>query len=773
MIFHGLLCFPALFLQTSGVWYVDNVAALMALVKGRSESQELDVIAQSMHLLLFHVRCNLWFEWVQSHSNWADAISRLGLQDSWHKEHRPVCRIDLEGHVHDIAGLKPPQSPADVHCWERLKLFHKKRQVEATGHVNHLHEDWDDVYVNNSGTTTPVMDFGPAIPFERTRARRDVAEATEGLNSASALYPHSTLRTAEGRAAWTRRACCTAPRHHPQPGGDRCFSALPGKQAEAVPPQEAPAGPESFGVSFPRGRGAPFEAHRESGWEGSRLAGVRGRAVDRPCHVGARSEQFVWFLASPSWAGLASGSLTANVQTRDLLRLACCFQRLGRRTQVKLISRCAPAIRTTVSERRVKLVSTLAVLPASGKRKTTKASPEEPGGRASEKEKTHFRTFAFRSPQKGDGSRLQGQRLAMAGAHTPGNRLAWGKFRPGRVGSRFFLVTMGGFCTCAEPVRVFSLAVGALCQLAAFAPLGRQRASVAERSRCRAGFSREKPGYGCYCLGPTLLPATLPSRPTMGDRPESEITDKLTVRRPPDDCPGVYLSEVQKIEENVRLVLARHQVPWLVLYVMASQGFVTSQDWAGRWEEGELRKAAPKLGFRPGMNGYDENTSVLTSIRLENAIDQFKLLKKRKLAEVDIHSVEDYKAMIGRGDRQEMRAAYLAKFGVEPERDHMLGVLKRVLYRGEFLSGPQPDLNKIVANHPKDGEVKFQWIHEESNRVQNEKHWKLVLMIWRTSLLMVVATCTGPSSIKLTKAELDEFYTFLFGDTIMGREPAP
>ena len=88
MIFHGLLCFPALFLQTSGVWYVDNVAALMALVKGRSESQELDVIAQSMHLLLFHVRCNLWFEWVQSHSNWADAISRLGLQDSWHKEHR-------------------------------------------------------------------------------------------------------------------------------------------------------------------------------------------------------------------------------------------------------------------------------------------------------------------------------------------------------------------------------------------------------------------------------------------------------------------------------------------------------------------------------------------------------------------------------------------------------------------------------------------------------------------------------------------------------------
>ncbi|CAE7365451.1 AHNAK, partial [Symbiodinium sp. CCMP2592] len=251
----------------------------------------------------------------------------------------------------------------------------------------------------------------------------------------------------------------------------------------------------------------------------------------------------------------------------------------------------------------------------------------------------------------------------------------------------------------------------------------------------------------------------------------------------PELCPDPYKEEVMKIDEHVRLV----QVPWLVLFVMGKQGFVTAQDWAGRWDEKELRKEAPKLGFSPGQNGYDEHTCVLTAIRLENAVEQFKLLKKRKMAEVDIHSVEDYKAMIGRGDRQEMRAAYLAKFGTDPEReyegsDHMLGVLKRVLYRGEFLSGSQLDLNKVVANHPKDGEVKFQkrqskeddeWIHEESNRVQSEKQWKRVLMIWRTSLLMVVATCTGPSCIHLTKADLDDFYNFLFGDTIMGREPAP
>ncbi|CAE7227029.1 unnamed protein product, partial [Symbiodinium pilosum] len=86
--------------------------------------------------------------------------------------HPPVCRIDLEGHVHDVAGLKPPQSPEDAHAWERLKLFHRKRhtrwQAEATGHVNHVEDDWDDVYVNHSGAATPIIDFSPQIPFERT-----------------------------------------------------------------------------------------------------------------------------------------------------------------------------------------------------------------------------------------------------------------------------------------------------------------------------------------------------------------------------------------------------------------------------------------------------------------------------------------------------------------------------------------------------------------------------------------------------------------------------
>ena len=83
MVFQALLAFPDEFRGASGVWYIDNIASLMALVRGRSENDELDRLAQMIHLLLFHLDSKLYFEWVQSASNWADGISRRGSADSF------------------------------------------------------------------------------------------------------------------------------------------------------------------------------------------------------------------------------------------------------------------------------------------------------------------------------------------------------------------------------------------------------------------------------------------------------------------------------------------------------------------------------------------------------------------------------------------------------------------------------------------------------------------------------------------------------------------
>ena len=70
-----------------GVWWIDNVCALMALIKGRSDQPDLDRLALLIHAAMFSLQTWIYFEWVQSKSNWSDGISRKGSESRWHKEH--------------------------------------------------------------------------------------------------------------------------------------------------------------------------------------------------------------------------------------------------------------------------------------------------------------------------------------------------------------------------------------------------------------------------------------------------------------------------------------------------------------------------------------------------------------------------------------------------------------------------------------------------------------------------------------------------------------
>eukprot|EP00435_Cladocopium_sp_Y103_P018485 s228_g4.t1 len=71
-----------------GVWFIDNVPALMSLIKGRSSTLELDAMAGVVHSILCGLHCCLYFEWVASKDNWSDGISRHGLADPWFPQHK-------------------------------------------------------------------------------------------------------------------------------------------------------------------------------------------------------------------------------------------------------------------------------------------------------------------------------------------------------------------------------------------------------------------------------------------------------------------------------------------------------------------------------------------------------------------------------------------------------------------------------------------------------------------------------------------------------------
>jgi hypothetical protein len=62
----GLTIMPEVFRAASGVWFIDSLAALYALVKGRSDSPELDHMASIVHSLLFGLDCCMFFEWIES-----------------------------------------------------------------------------------------------------------------------------------------------------------------------------------------------------------------------------------------------------------------------------------------------------------------------------------------------------------------------------------------------------------------------------------------------------------------------------------------------------------------------------------------------------------------------------------------------------------------------------------------------------------------------------------------------------------------------------------
>jgi hypothetical protein len=91
MVLVALLEMPAAFRGKRGVWFIDNTAALMALVRGRSNNDDLDQLSILIHAVLFSYQCWMFFEWVESKGNWADGISRTGHKDEWHRRHHFVA----------------------------------------------------------------------------------------------------------------------------------------------------------------------------------------------------------------------------------------------------------------------------------------------------------------------------------------------------------------------------------------------------------------------------------------------------------------------------------------------------------------------------------------------------------------------------------------------------------------------------------------------------------------------------------------------------------
>lgn len=69
------------------LWFVDNIASLMSLIRGRSSTLELDTMAGIIHSMLCGLQCMIYWEWVASADNWSDGVSRKGPADPSLRQH--------------------------------------------------------------------------------------------------------------------------------------------------------------------------------------------------------------------------------------------------------------------------------------------------------------------------------------------------------------------------------------------------------------------------------------------------------------------------------------------------------------------------------------------------------------------------------------------------------------------------------------------------------------------------------------------------------------
>ena len=63
-------------------WFIGNVAALSAFIRGNFEAIDVDRAAAVVSLAAAWLQTRIWFEYVESGSNWADELSRGGEEST-------------------------------------------------------------------------------------------------------------------------------------------------------------------------------------------------------------------------------------------------------------------------------------------------------------------------------------------------------------------------------------------------------------------------------------------------------------------------------------------------------------------------------------------------------------------------------------------------------------------------------------------------------------------------------------------------------------------
>ena len=73
---------PEVFRGRDVVWFIDNEGACSTLVRGACTEEDMSGIDECTHFLVMELSVRVGWEWIDTHANPSDGLSRRGTDDS-------------------------------------------------------------------------------------------------------------------------------------------------------------------------------------------------------------------------------------------------------------------------------------------------------------------------------------------------------------------------------------------------------------------------------------------------------------------------------------------------------------------------------------------------------------------------------------------------------------------------------------------------------------------------------------------------------------------
>ena len=268
-----------------------------------------------------------------------------------------------------------------------------------------------------------------------------------------------------------------------------------------------------------------------------------------------------------------------------------------------------------------------------------------------------------------------------------------------------------------------------------------------------------------------------------------------TLAKPPEAIPDAYTNDVAKLHSSVATLLARKQIPYSVQAVLAQEGYVTLEDIADRWDDPTAaRTNGPRaLGFEPGANGFTDQSSAFTAMRLFQATkaakDMTKNLYTPRSCVTPGQGSSERSGLEALCDRQQLLTEWVKETGLPKPKleaqgsDALLKTQFRFCSKGElgFINAKY-----IVSALPELEEKPFKtrrkvtvdgWDKEEEEEARKlpttRRHLDRMHRVFRNNLSMCLLAFPQFSQFDVSKHDLDDWYDWFWGPDIAGRIPTP